>query len=111
MNIIYFHKIGDVQLRLGNADAALTAYHVSLAILQQLVKQVPQNAQFRRHLAISFWNLYDLFNKLNLSKEALVMIKKAQGQFLFIQKKGILAEADLPFIETSRKIIARLKGG
>jgi len=50
---VSYDRTGDLQLRLGNTNAALKAYQDSLAIRQTLTKLDPSNTEFQRDLSVS----------------------------------------------------------
>ena len=68
-------KIGDLQLRLGNNDAALVAYQDSLAISQTLTKLDPSNTEFQRDLSVSLQRIGDLQLRLGNTDAALKVIQ------------------------------------
>ncbi|MCX7113968.1 MAG: toll/interleukin-1 receptor domain-containing protein [Proteobacteria bacterium] len=64
-------KIGDLQLRLGNTDAAFKSYQDSLAIRQTLAQRDPGNTQFQRDLSFSHEKIGDLQLRLGNTDAAL----------------------------------------
>ena len=66
-----FDKLGNIQLRLGNTDAALAHYQSGLAIDQTLAEQDPGNTQFQRDLLVSFNKLGDIQLRLGDTDAAL----------------------------------------
>jgi hypothetical protein len=66
---------GDIQLHLGEINAALKAYKILLTIAQQLVQQVPQNTQFKGDLSVSFWRMYQVYSELDDANNALAVIQ------------------------------------
>ena len=68
---VSYNKIGDIQLRLGDTNAALTAYQQSLTITEQLVAQDAQNTGFQRDLSVSYNNIGDIQLRLGDTEAAL----------------------------------------
>ena len=54
---VSYNKLGDVQVQLGDTQAALKAYQQSLEIRQRLAAADPANTQAQRDLALSYLRL------------------------------------------------------
>ena len=64
-------RIGDLQLRMGQTEAALKSYQDSLAIAQTLAKLDPGNTEFQRDLSVSHNKIGDLQLRLGQTDAAL----------------------------------------
>ena len=93
-------KIGNLQLRLGNTDAALKAYQDSLTIAQTLTQLDPSNTQFQRDLWISYSKLSAGYEAKKDFSAAKIPLEPALQLIKDMQKKGTLAKDDEPFIKT-----------
>jgi tetratricopeptide (TPR) repeat protein len=65
------NKIGDVERRLGNGDAALDAYRKGLAIREALALRDPANAEWQRDLSVSLDRIGDVELRLGNGDAAL----------------------------------------
>jgi tetratricopeptide (TPR) repeat protein len=65
------NKIGDVELRLGNGDAALASYRKSLAIHETLALRYPANTERQRDLSVSHDRIGDVELRLGNGDAAL----------------------------------------
>ena len=98
--------IGDIQLRLGNTDAALEAYQQALTIDKQLVAQDAQNTGFQRGLFVSLWKLADTLESLEKYEEAKDFWQQCLEQLLLMQRNDTLQADDARFIEIVRGKLA-----
>ncbi len=85
---VSFERLGDVFLKLGRTDDALTQFQDGLKIRRVLAEADPNDAQKQRDLSISFNKLGDVFRKLGRTDDAL----KSFNLKFEIDKR--LAEAD-----------------
>jgi eukaryotic-like serine/threonine-protein kinase len=66
-----YEKLGDVQLQLGDSQAALAAYQDSLKIRQRLAQAEPTNAEAQRDLSVSYDRLGNVQLQLGHGSAAL----------------------------------------
>jgi len=69
---VSYNKLGNIQLRLGNTQAALTHYQASLELDKKLSQQEPGNTKFQRGLSMSYNSLGDIQQYLGNTQVALV---------------------------------------
>ncbi len=82
------NKLGDIYLRLGQTQSALTAYQASLVMREKLAEQDPGNTGFQRDLSVSHDKLGDIYLRLGQTQSALTAYQAS----LVIAEK--LAEQD-----------------
>ena len=68
---VSYDRSGDLELRLGNIDAALKAYQDSLIISQTLTRLDPLNTEFQGHMSTSLNNFGDIQLRLGNTDLAL----------------------------------------
>ena len=56
---VSYNRLGDIELRLGNTDAALAHYDNALTGALKLVELDPNNSEFQRDLSVSYDKLGD----------------------------------------------------
>ncbi len=69
--------MGDVWLRLGKTDEALTAYQKSLVIRERLAAQDPNSAQAQRDVSISYNKLGNIYLAQGQTESALTAYQKS----------------------------------
>lgn len=72
-----YFRLGDVELALGNTQAASKEYRLGHAIVEQLAKGEPDNPQFQRDLGTSFSNLGEVAQRLGQTQDSLSHYQKA----------------------------------
>jgi len=68
---VSYEKLGNIQLRLGNTQAALTHYQTSLELRKKLSLQDPDNTGYQRDLSVSYNKLGDIQLRLGNTQAAL----------------------------------------
>jgi serine/threonine protein kinase len=74
-------RVGDIQQRLGESKAAEAAYDRAVALFAQLMEDSPEEAEYRRELAVCLNNRGNLFRGQARWSDALQAYEKARALF------------------------------
>ncbi len=74
---VNLNRLGDLQIQIGNTEAALKAYEKAMEISKTLAKEDPENKQAQRDLSISYNKLGDLQIQIGNTEAALKAYEKA----------------------------------
>ena len=93
--VTYLQK-ADLILRNSQMDPAeaLPLYQQAHGLLESLVKRHPDNSQFQRDLAVSYWNLARVYENMNNTQQTQHYYQQALDKLLVMQQQGILAKDD-----------------
>ncbi len=95
--LITYKMIGEIYLKVNEADKALSLYQQTLKISEQIAKQDPNNSEAQRDLFVSFINLGNLEKQRKNKAAAKVWFEKALpiAQKLAEDKMNYQAQQDL----------------
>lgn len=88
--VVVYKKLGDLQQRQGEVQAASTAYQQALVNAQKLVKIDPDNTPYQRDLSVAYQNMGDIRLRQRDTQAAL----EAYQQGLIIAQKLVQVEPD-----------------
>ena len=94
-----FSKLGDIQMSLGNTEAAISYYQQSLVICQRRAKAAPDHGMYAWDLAAIYWKLANN----TIGETARNWWAKCATQFVNMQTRGILPAGDQQWLELARK--------
>jgi hypothetical protein len=101
-------KVGDLQAKQGEREAALKSYSTFRDIMQTLVQRDPNNTDWKHDLAASYCRMSSLGYLVSFTTHR-EWVKQCQTILLSLQEQGLLSEDDKRGLKLAEAALAKLK--